>query len=99
MYSETMLGVHTFEKLGIKKIFDMRSDPEMLKYGSAQLPTINGVDIVPTPVFKNEDYSPEQMAKCVVRNVADPVSVLPTDDVLHDYRRYKLYASGKTEVC
>lgn len=34
----------------------------MRKY-SSPIPTIEGVEIVPTPVFKSEDYSPEKLAK------------------------------------
>jgi hypothetical protein len=29
------------------------------------MPTIDGVEILHTPVFKTEDYSPEMMAKYV----------------------------------
>lgn len=52
------------EALGITTVFDLRSDPEMLKY-STPIPTIEGVQILRTPVFTNEDYSPESMARCV----------------------------------
>ena len=50
--------------LGITTVFDLRSDPEMQKY-STPIPTIEGVQIFRTPVFANEDYSPESMARCV----------------------------------
>jgi len=43
-------------------VFDLRSDPEVRKY-SSPIPVIEGVEVVPTPVFKNEDYSPEKLAK------------------------------------
>ncbi len=36
----------------------------MAKY-NAPLPEIEGVDVIRTPVFKLEDYSPEVMAKYV----------------------------------
>jgi hypothetical protein len=36
----------------------------MRKY-SSPIPVIEGVEVVPTPVFKSEDYSPEKLAKCV----------------------------------
>lgn len=36
----------------------------MKKY-SSPIPVIEGVEVVPTPVFKSEDYSPEKLAKCV----------------------------------
>lgn len=73
--SITPEGIQAIKCLGIKKIFDMRSDPELIKYSSGDLPQIAGTEIISAPVFKSEDYSPEQMAK-----------------------RYKLYASGKTEA-
>jgi protein tyrosine/serine phosphatase len=55
-------GVRKMVSLGILTVFDLRSDPEMRKY-SSPIPTIEGVEIVPTPVFKSEDYSPEKLAK------------------------------------
>ena len=48
--------------MGITKVFDLRSDTEIEKYNSP-LPSIDGVDVVRTPVFQKEDYSPEMMAK------------------------------------
>ena len=36
----------------------------MAKWQS-QIPQIDGVEVIHAPVFKNEDYSPEMMAKCV----------------------------------
>ena len=48
--------------LGITTVFDLRSDPEMQKY-STPIPTIEGVQILRAPVFTNEDYSPESMAR------------------------------------
>jgi hypothetical protein len=50
--------------LGITTVFDLRSDPEMQKY-STPIPTIEGVHILRAPVFANEDYSPESMARWV----------------------------------
>ncbi|CAL1700431.1 unnamed protein product [Somion occarium] len=49
-------------ELGIKKVFDLRSDTEIAKW-TTPCPHIDGVEIVRTPVFKIEDYSPEMMAK------------------------------------
>ena len=49
-------------KLGVKKVFDLRSDTEIKKYNSP-LPELDGVDVIHIPVFKTEDYSPEMMAK------------------------------------
>jgi hypothetical protein len=50
--------------LGITRVFDLRSDTEIEKYG-APLPVIEGVEILHTPVFQKDDYSPEVMAKYV----------------------------------
>lgn len=55
-------GKSQLKSLGITHIFDLRSDPEMAKWHSP-IPLIDGVEIVHTPIFKNEDYSPEMMAK------------------------------------
>ncbi|PBL02875.1 hypothetical protein ARMGADRAFT_913359 [Armillaria gallica] len=55
-------GKEQIKKLGITKVYDLRSDTEMAKY-NAPLPEIEGVDVIKTPVFKLEDYSPEVMAK------------------------------------
>jgi hypothetical protein len=79
--------------LGIAKVFDLRSDTEIQKYKSP-LPNIEGVEVLRTPVFRTEDYSPEMMAK-YVRDVLHEVS--PYIGSL-GFRRFQLYASGKTEV-
>ncbi|KAF9236245.1 protein-tyrosine phosphatase-like protein [Melanogaster broomeanus] len=55
-------GIQQMKALGIATVFDLRSDPEMQKY-STPIPTIEGVQILRAPVFANEDYSPESMAK------------------------------------
>ncbi|KAF5320811.1 hypothetical protein D9619_000687 [Psilocybe cf. subviscida] len=55
-------GKHKVKELGITKVFDLRSDTEIRKYNTPQ-PHIDGVEIIHTPVFKTEDYSPEMMAK------------------------------------
>uniref|UniRef100_A0A0W0GAQ7 Tyrosine specific protein phosphatases domain-containing protein n=1 Tax=Moniliophthora roreri TaxID=221103 RepID=A0A0W0GAQ7_MONRR len=60
--SVTEKGKKQLKELGISKVFDLRSDTEIEKYNSP-LPSIDGVEIVRTPVFKKEDYSPEMMAK------------------------------------
>lgn len=55
------------EKLGIDTIFDLRSDTEIIKYGTSSeaikssLPS--HMRIIHAPVFKTEDYSPEMMAQ------------------------------------
>lgn len=60
---------------GVKKVFDLRSDTELEKFGTP-IPELSfEVQILRVPVFKTEDYSPEMIT-----------------------RRYKLYASGRTEV-
>lgn len=77
--------------LGITTVFDLRSDPEMRKY-STPIPTIEGMQILRTPVFKNEDYSPESMARYV--DMSDSTLLLTA---LFG-RKFELYASGTTEV-
>ena len=57
-------GKERLRELGITTVFDLRSDTEIEKY-KTPCPSIEGVDIVRSPVFKLEDYSPEMMAKCV----------------------------------
>ncbi|KAI5993629.1 protein-tyrosine phosphatase-like protein [Pisolithus albus] len=58
----TKEGAEKMRALRITTVFDLRSDPEMKKY-STPIPTIEEVNIIRVPVFKNEDYSPESMAK------------------------------------
>ncbi|KAH7919534.1 hypothetical protein BV22DRAFT_1108028 [Leucogyrophana mollusca] len=55
-------GVEQMNALRISTVFDLRSDLEMHKYNSP-IPEIRGVEIIRTPVFRNEDYSPESLAK------------------------------------
>ena len=43
-------------------MYDLRSETEIEKY-ETPCPHIEGVDVVRTPVFSLEDYSPEMMAK------------------------------------
>jgi hypothetical protein len=86
-------GIQQMKALGITTVFDLRSDPEMEKY-STPIPVIEGVQILRTPVFTDEDYSPESMAK-YVRAVA--VILHPLVHSHHD-RKFELYASGTTEV-
>lgn len=49
---------------GVDTVYDLRSDTEIEKYNTP-CPIIEGVEVIRTPVFKLEDYSPEMMAKCV----------------------------------
>lgn len=57
-------GKEQLKQLGVTKIFDLRSDTEIKKWGTAP-PDMGDLEIVRIPVFKTEDYSPEMMAKCV----------------------------------
>ena len=75
-------------------MYDLRSDTEIEKY-QTHSPNIEGVDVIRTPVFSLEDYSPEMMAKWV-RTV--DVRVDLADGTAPLRRRFELYASGKTEV-
>ena len=48
---------------GIRKVFDLRSDTELEKFGTP-IPELGfEVQILRAPVFKKEDYSPEMMAR------------------------------------
>ncbi|KAG8219010.1 protein-tyrosine phosphatase-like protein [Butyriboletus roseoflavus] len=58
----TEQGIQQMRALGITTVFDLRSDPEMQKY-CTPIPTIEGVQILRTPVFTNQDYSPESVAR------------------------------------
>ncbi|KZT05648.1 uncharacterized protein LAESUDRAFT_726936 [Laetiporus sulphureus 93-53] len=55
-------GKARLKELGITKVFDLRSDPEIERY-KTPCPDIDGVEIVRLPIFRTEDYSPEMMAK------------------------------------
>lgn len=54
-------------KLGISKVFDLRSVVEMKKYNTP-IPSIEGVEVLHVPVFEVEDYSPEVMARYANRS-------------------------------
>ena len=69
-YRLCCLGKSQLRLLGITTVFDLRSDTEIEKYNSP-LPVIDGVEVLRTPVFQKEDYSPDMMAKCV--RVSSPV--------------------------
>ncbi|TCD69217.1 hypothetical protein EIP91_008320 [Steccherinum ochraceum] len=58
----TDAGRDRLVQLGVTKIYDLRSDPEIAKWGTAS-PEMKGLEIIRTPLFKSEDYSPEVMAK------------------------------------
>ncbi|EMD40582.1 hypothetical protein CERSUDRAFT_111177, partial [Gelatoporia subvermispora B] len=55
-------GIAQLKALGVDKVYDMRSDTEIERYGTP-CPELEGIEIVRVPVFKVEDYSPEMMAK------------------------------------
>jgi hypothetical protein len=59
-----LLGKAQMKALGITCVFDLRSDTEIEKYNTP-LPAIDGIELVRTPVFQKDDYSPEMMAKYV----------------------------------
>lgn len=48
------------KELGIKKVYDLRSVPELKRLGEmAQVADIEGVERVFIPVHRDVDYSPE----------------------------------------
>ncbi|ODV92071.1 hypothetical protein CANCADRAFT_81941 [Tortispora caseinolytica NRRL Y-17796] len=53
-------GKNVLLRLGIKQIFDLRSDPELANHADPEIP---GITISHTPIFKAEDYSPERLAE------------------------------------
>jgi hypothetical protein len=57
------LGIAQFQRYGIHTVYDMRSEPETHKWASSMVPNIPNVEFVRTPVFKDVDYSPENMVK------------------------------------
>jgi len=60
--SITEEGKVRLKELGITAVYDLRSDTEIAKW-KTPCPEIDGVEIIRTPVFKVEDYSPEMVAK------------------------------------
>ncbi|THH29670.1 hypothetical protein EUX98_g4526 [Antrodiella citrinella] len=60
--SITEEGKERLKKLGVTRVYDLRSDTEIAKWGTAS-PDMGDLEIIRTPVFKTEDYSPEMMAK------------------------------------
>ncbi|GJJ07072.1 hypothetical protein Clacol_001271 [Clathrus columnatus] len=57
------IGKKQLEELGIKKVFDLRSDIELEKFGTPVPELTSSVNIYRLPVFKKEDYSPEMIAR------------------------------------
>jgi len=58
----TLKGKDQLEALGIRKAFDLRSEIELEKFGTP-IPDLHSVPILQVPVFKEEDYSPEMIAR------------------------------------
>ena len=56
------IGKAQLRDLNITKIYDLRSDTEIVKYNTPP-PVIEGVEIHHVPVFKTEDYRHEVMAR------------------------------------
>lgn len=54
-------GKETLEKLGVRTVFDLRSDVEIKKYQSAT-PDIEGVTFVSVPVSERDEYDPMALA-------------------------------------
>lgn len=52
-------GRQQFQRLGIKKVYDLRSMPEINKNGVGRIEEAEWLHL---PVFREEDYSPEKMA-------------------------------------
>lgn len=60
----TAAGTSTLNDLGVKTIFDLRSDPEIARHKeAAPIADIPGTTRIHVPVYKKEDYSPETHAK------------------------------------
>ncbi|CAJ0912433.1 7706_t:CDS:2, partial [Entrophospora sp. SA101] len=51
-------GILTLHKLNIKQIFDLRSNPEIKKFGIRE---IEGITRTHVPVFKEIDFSPQEV--------------------------------------
>ena len=63
----TELGKAQLRALGVKKIFDFRSDSEIQKY-KAVTPEFDGITIVRAPVSDDEAYDPASLAlRCALR--------------------------------
>ncbi|OBA23467.1 hypothetical protein METBIDRAFT_85689 [Metschnikowia bicuspidata var. bicuspidata NRRL YB-4993] len=58
----TEAGYKTLQDLGVKAIFDLRSEDECAKDGIPEDLVSVGIERIHAPVFKHEDYSPEAIA-------------------------------------
>jgi len=63
----------------VKKVFDLRSDIETVKFGRPPPVLRFGIEIERIPVFKDEDYSPESLTlrskQYTSRNVEDLIAI------------------------
>jgi protein tyrosine/serine phosphatase len=61
----TPQGINTLSKdLKVRRLYDLRSEKEVNNQSQTNKPTdINGVERVLVPVFRDEDYSPEILAR------------------------------------
>ncbi|KHC59685.1 hypothetical protein MGE_04010 [Candida albicans P75010] len=58
----TETGLQTLQNLGIKAIFDLRSDGEVKNDGYPDNLSKYGIERIHSPVFSNDDYSPQAIA-------------------------------------
>ncbi|EMG46408.1 hypothetical protein SBY92_002588 [Candida maltosa Xu316] len=58
----TEKGLETLQNLGIKAIFDLRSDGEVNTDGYPENLSKYGIKRIHAPVFRNDDYSPQAIA-------------------------------------
>lgn len=58
----TRQGSDALRELGVKIVYDLRSEQECTKNGVSSNITISGAKRVLAPVFRDEDYSPELIA-------------------------------------
>ncbi|ODV80843.1 alpha/beta-hydrolase [Suhomyces tanzawaensis NRRL Y-17324] len=62
MSNITTNGLKTLQRLGIKTIFDLRSDGECDKAGPSKDLEKYGIKRIHTPIYKQDDYSPQAIA-------------------------------------
>ncbi|KAF8429124.1 protein-tyrosine phosphatase-like protein [Tirmania nivea] len=60
----TDAGKEKLRSLGVKKIYDLRSEPELKRLGDlTKIVEVEGVERFFVPVIRTEDYSPQALAK------------------------------------
>lgn len=76
----TEKGKEQLKDLGVKKVFDFRSDTEIQKYKMPPM-SVDRVEVVRCPVSEHENYDPISLAKkcvpCVVSFLMLDLRVLP----------------------